>query len=108
MRAWVQANTQGIARRSSSDSTLKPRRAGRDPMGSHPTSSCGVTVANQGAKPSASTSSKNRARDASSRRFAKSSKERAAARSEEHTSELQSRGHLVCRLLLEKKTNATQ
>src|SRR5690625_7026787 len=28
-----------------------------------------------------------------------------AARSEEHTSELQSRGHLVCRLLLEKKKN---
>src|SRR5690625_6258157 len=28
----------------------------------------------------------------------------AAKRSEEHTSELQSRGHLVCRLLLEKKT----
>src|SRR5437870_6672026 len=28
------------------------------------------------------------------------------ARSEEHTSELQSRGHLVCRLLLERK-NAT-
>src|SRR5690625_6238855 len=27
----------------------------------------------------------------------------AKARSEEHTSELQSRGHLVCRLLLEKK-----
>src|SRR5690625_6415220 len=27
----------------------------------------------------------------------------AAGRSEEHTSELQSRGHLVCRLLLEKK-----
>src|SRR3989442_5718676 len=27
-------------------------------------------------------------------------------RSEEHTSELQSRPHLVCRLLLEKKTNA--
>src|SRR5437870_10830342 len=26
-----------------------------------------------------------------------------ASRSEEHTSELQSRGHLVCRLLLEKK-----
>src|SRR5439155_25979128 len=31
------------------------------------------------------------------------------ARSEEHTSELQSRGHLVCRLLLEKKkTKKTQ
>src|SRR2546422_1523412 len=29
--------------------------------------------------------------------------DRAAARSEEHTSELQSRLHLVCRLLLEKK-----
>src|SRR5437870_13346683 len=28
---------------------------------------------------------------------------RHAMRSEEHTSELQSRGHLVCRLLLEKK-----
>src|SRR5437870_10892930 len=28
---------------------------------------------------------------------------KASARSEEHTSELQSRGHLVCRLLLEKK-----
>src|SRR5207253_10179659 len=30
----------------------------------------------------------------------------ACSRSEEHTSELQSRGHLVCRLLLEKKKNA--
>src|SRR5690625_589590 len=30
----------------------------------------------------------------------------AVPRSEEHTSELQSRGHLVCRLLLEKKNNA--
>src|SRR5690625_4462501 len=31
------------------------------------------------------------------------SKKEAQRRSEEHTSELQSRGHLVCRLLLEKK-----
>src|SRR5690625_5871586 len=30
-----------------------------------------------------------------------------ADRSEEHTSELQSRGHLVCRLLLEKKKSKT-
>src|SRR5689334_23570788 len=30
---------------------------------------------------------------------------RAACRSEEHTSELQSQFHLVCRLLLEKKKN---
>src|SRR3989442_4049969 len=29
-------------------------------------------------------------------------------RSEEHTSELQSRPHLVCRLLLEKKKNTTK
>src|SRR5439155_4132657 len=32
-----------------------------------------------------------------------SARERQVLRSEEHTSELQSRGHLVCRLLLEKK-----
>src|SRR5690625_6647154 len=31
-----------------------------------------------------------------------------APRSEEHTSGLQSRGHLVCRLLLEKKKTRTQ
>src|SRR5207253_6982697 len=31
----------------------------------------------------------------------------AEVRSEEHTSELQSRGHLVCRLLLEKKNHST-
>src|SRR5439155_24178636 len=30
-----------------------------------------------------------------------------SSRSEEHTSELQSRGHLVCRLLLEKKKKVT-
>src|SRR5436305_11572413 len=32
----------------------------------------------------------------------------AAERSEEHTSELQSRPHLVCRLLLEKKKKTTR
>src|SRR5689334_24249993 len=32
----------------------------------------------------------------------------AAVRSEEHTSELQSQFHLVCRLLLEKKKNKTK
>src|SRR5205814_9070785 len=35
-------------------------------------------------------------------------RERPLERSEEHTSELQSLRHLVCRLLLEKKTNASQ
>src|SRR2546421_2857628 len=34
--------------------------------------------------------------------------DRRAHRSEEHTSELQSRSDLVCRLLLEKKKNKTQ
>src|SRR2546428_6137319 len=33
--------------------------------------------------------------------------ERSVSRSEEHTSELQSRSDLVCRLLLEKKKNRT-
>src|SRR5690625_7058220 len=33
---------------------------------------------------------------------------RGPVRSEEHTSELQSRGHLVCRLLLEKKKKKEQ
>src|SRR5690625_6030425 len=33
----------------------------------------------------------------------KYTQDRGSLRSEEHTSELQSRGHLVCRLLLEKK-----
>src|SRR5690625_5779810 len=33
---------------------------------------------------------------------------RSSCRSEEHTSELQSRGHLVCRLLLEKKKKKIQ
>src|SRR3989442_7335323 len=33
--------------------------------------------------------------------------EESRSRSEEHTSELQSRPHLVCRLLLEKKNRAT-
>src|SRR5439155_26774605 len=35
--------------------------------------------------------------------FAHCGERELAQRSEEHTSELQSRGHLVCRLLLEKK-----
>src|SRR5439155_22721563 len=38
-----------------------------------------------------------------SRRGAHRQNSKSTLRSEEHTSELQSRGHLVCRLLLEKK-----
>src|SRR5215208_4789174 len=45
-------------------------------------------------------------RSASTRRRGSCSSRRCSAttRSEEHTSELQSRGHLVCRLLLENKS----
>src|SRR2546422_1392261 len=38
----------------------------------------------------------------------RAARRRDAGRSEEHTSELQSRLHLVCRLLLEKKKNRTR
>src|SRR2546429_3348345 len=41
-------------------------------------------------------------------RRAERSAEEEEGRSEEHTSELQSRLHLVCRLLLEKKKSSTQ
>src|SRR5437870_9701660 len=37
--------------------------------------------------------------------ISKTTQEAKVSRSEEHTSELQSRGHLVCRLLLEKKNS---
>src|SRR5262245_65073358 len=43
------------------------------------------------------------ARKARSARRSRTRRERACIRSEEHTSELQSLRHLVCRLLLEKK-----
>src|SRR5207253_11034507 len=43
------------------------------------------------------------AEELNSARTVKYSGGRRPLRSEEHTSELQSRGHLVCRLLLEKK-----
>src|SRR5690606_40730577 len=52
-----------------------------------------------------STSSSSRWRSSGS---ASSSHVRGAARSEEHTSELQSRENLVCRLLLEKKKNTAR
>src|SRR5207253_9079813 len=51
-----------------------------------------------GQGPRAGHAARERHRDQGARRPARS-----AHRSEEHTSELQSRGHLVCRLLLEKK-----
>src|SRR2546429_5536032 len=44
-----------------------------------------------------------RLRHAAGAALGRSARSRGAVRSEEHTSELQSRLHLVCRLLLEKK-----
>src|SRR5437870_8142966 len=43
---------------------------------------------------------------AGTRQSARAARAARRARSEEHTSELQSRGHLVCRLLLEKKKSS--
>src|SRR2546422_4928367 len=53
--------------------------------------------------PSASPPNFSRAARASSHATAASATTASTSRSEEHTSELQSRLHLVCRLLLEKK-----
>src|SRR5690625_7095312 len=50
-----------------------------------------------------SSSDSPRARPAASPALRPGRRPRLPMRSEEHTSELQSRGHLVCRLLLEKK-----
>src|SRR5690625_5669629 len=44
-----------------------------------------------------------RTREAQEHKFSGDNLQGEVFRSEEHTSELQSRGHLVCRLLLEKK-----
>src|SRR2546429_6515709 len=61
-------------------------------------SEAGVRLANELAQPESAG-----AKGGSRSRSARSAPARAAKRSEEHTSELQSRLHLVCRLLLEKK-----
>src|SRR5690625_203767 len=61
----------------------------------------GEPTAGQGAGPMALT--ENTARHEASKTVRLRSRDNQVVRSEEHTSELQSRGHLVCRLLLEKK-----
>src|SRR2546422_7152189 len=68
-----------------------PRTRSPPPSGS--SASSGATGAHCSRTPSASASRTSRSQSPSR-----------SARSEEHTSELQSRLHLVCRLLLEKKT----
>src|SRR5207253_10087459 len=89
-RAGLPPPLHSFPTRRSSD--LRPRwRTGRCALGRHERPRRG--------------SHDERCRSSSSpRRFAESpSGCRGGGRSEEHTSELQSRGHLVCRLLLEKK-----
>src|SRR3712207_7106909 len=77
-------------------------RSRRGPRGSRPT---GGSSPRRFAPPSGSTSSACRGLEARRRpsRCARERTERSGRRSEEHTSELQSRQYLVCRLLLEKK-----
>src|SRR3712207_7052223 len=71
-----------ISRKSSTSTSAPATSSGTSR--SRATSACRTTAARSPSATSASTSS---------------------GRSEEHTSELQSRQYLVCRLLLEKKTN---
>src|SRR5690625_6670124 len=76
--------------------TSDPARAARRPSATRPTStgSCEVSAPSKAARPTKSCLD-----------FSATTRPSPdwAGRSEEHTSELQSRGHLVCRLLLEKK-----
>src|SRR3712207_7506127 len=65
------------------------------------TTPCGVFVSDTKASTSSSTAAARRA----PRPNSSNSRAPRSSRSEEHTSELQSRQYLVCRLLLEKKKN---
>src|SRR5690625_5896707 len=70
-----------------------------------------TTLFRSGRPASAARRPRRNARPASARSAARPGRPPCAAasrRSEEHTSELQSRGHLVCRLLLEKKKVTTK
>src|SRR5207253_10857748 len=67
------------------------------------TTASGASHQNPGTSPNNSTAPEYRPNPPISMRPGPSRSTSTPARSEEHTSELQSRGHLVCRLLLEKK-----
>src|SRR3712207_7088379 len=62
-----------------------------------------VPLRGQGGRDQSAASSRSSANSCSNRLRSKSAAAIRASRSEEHTSELQSRQYLVCRLLLEKK-----
>src|SRR3712207_8930286 len=65
-------------------------------------------IRNTGRSARAASPRRSASRDAAPARQASSPVMAVSSRSEEHTSELQSRQYLVCRLLLEKKKQATQ
>src|SRR3712207_8287199 len=66
---------------------------------------CSASVSTPSAAVASSSGSLNRPATSASGVVAGQHASRKAVRSEEHTSELQSRQYLVCRLLLEKKKN---
>src|SRR5439155_25533055 len=70
--------------------------------------SCAGSATSRQRPPRETTRGGQRSRPARRRRQTMKNITRRSVRSEEHTSELQSRGHLVCRLLLEKKKNKMQ
>src|SRR5215510_12646033 len=82
--ASLAATAGGTARTTPSASMTGPAPSGPAPSGPAPSGPAPSGPAPPGPAPPGTASSSRR-------------------RSEEHTSELQSRGHLVCRLLLEKK-----
>src|SRR2546422_8413903 len=94
MRVKADAMTTARSRSSTRASCRKVRWCSRDSFRTNRS----APVSNGSTSALAVTSSKNPRR-------AYSAYVRPVARSEEHTSELQSRLHLVCRLLLEKKKN---
>src|SRR5690625_6091630 len=84
-------------------STASPRRPNKNGK-----TSCGKNLPGCGAAPPPALPSQSSGWPRQ-HNLLKTSHQFATPRSEEHTSELQSRGHLVCRLLLEKKNKiATQ
>src|SRR2546429_3163691 len=83
--------------------TSRPRAPPSHPMSRPARASCRTGGATGRTQSAPWTSPCRTHRNSSSRRSARPPL--SALRSEEHTSELQSRLHLVCRLLLEKKNN---
>src|SRR5690606_41526853 len=82
-----------------------PTRRSSDLMSGHwPTRRCSTSATPRNWQPVGSSTSCSRGRTlATSTATASNSSDKPRRRSEEHTSELQSRENLVCRLLLEKK-----